>query len=791
MPTRRPERSGLTGTKAGTVPESLNRRRRRECVAAALFVFLLAIVLFASGGFEPVENRLSEVRARLVDRPPSGQVAIVEIDAKSLAAIDTWPWSRRYHAELLNRLQAAGVSMVAFDVDFSARSDAQGDTALARALSKVHPVILPIFQQPASAGSDAPLIIKSRPAAQFRTAWVGGVNILPGRDGVVRDFPAATMIDGQIQPSMAVLLSDNGALGDRTFIPDWSINVRRIPRFSFVDVLSGRVGAKDLAGKRVMVGATAIEMGDRYAVPRFGTVPGVVIQALAAESLIQHRALARSGALPTILGLFLIVTLLAGRFERYGAALPLAAGGVMGALLIVPVVVQSRWPLSIDTAPLLLALIGGGLLRAVVEVRHRTRLARIVDAETGLANERALAMALDEAADANLCVTSAAIERFEAIRNTIGSAAAADLITQASAIVEQAVGSPVYRVAPDTIAWLIPASTDPEPLCASVSEQLAEPVVTEKGPVDVRCTYGLAKLEAASSPVHAIEQSLAAIAEARNEGVSRQWFRGMAPQALRDLSLMGELRRAMAEFQLFTTYQPKLNLRSGKISHAEALIRWRHPTEGLVPPDRFIPLAEETGVVRELTQFVLRRVIADCLSLQEQTASIGISVNVSAADVGQPDFARSVLRLLSEAGIAPSRLTLEITESAIIRSPDTALNVLHELRRAGVRLSIDDYGTGQSTLSYLKTLPVNELKIDKSFVTGMCGNENDRIMVRSTIDLAHQLDLTVVAEGVEDWDTARLLTELGCDYAQGFVIGRGVSIEELSAMTSTSVRKAA
>ena len=150
-----------------------------------------------------------------------------------------------------------------------------------------------------------------------------------------------------------------------------------------------------------------------------------------------------------------------------------------------------------------------------------------------------------------------------------------------------------------------------------------------------------------------------------------------------------------------------------------------------------------------------------------------------------------MLRLLSEARIDPSGLTLEITESAIIKSPETALKVLHALRRAGVKLSIDDYGTGQSTLSYLKTLPVSELKIDKSFVTGLCRNENDRIMVRSTIDLAHQLGLIVVAEGVEDWETVQLLTELGCDYAQGFVIGRGVAIDELSTMASTSVRKAA
>jgi EAL domain-containing protein (putative c-di-GMP-specific phosphodiesterase class I)/CHASE2 domain-containing sensor protein len=772
------------------VPVGLLRRRQRECWAAVVGLLLLIVALFAAGTLEPLENQLSEVRAQLLDRAPTGQVAIVEIDAKSLAALNSWPWSRRYHAELIRRLGAAHVSMLAFDVDFSARSNPADDRALADALDSVHPVILPVFQQRASDDPDSRSMIKSRPAAPFREAWVGGVNILPDRDGVVRDFPAATMINGQIEPAMAVLLSDNGALGDRAFVPDWSIDVQRIPRFSFVDVLRGRVPDSALAGKRVIVGATAIEIGDRYAIPRFGTVPGVIIQALAAESLIQHRALTRSGLVPTLVGLLLVALFLAGRFEKFGRTFPPAAVGLVALLLAAPVAVQWYWPVSIDTAPLLVASAAAIALRLIIEARHRVRLSALRDLETGLPNERALVAAL-EVGDARLCLTAASIERFEAIRGALVTSDIADLVTQAAARIERVVGSPVYRLAPETLAWLTGAERDPESDCADVSDDFGLPVQIAAASIDIVWTYGLAAMTRETTAAQLVERALSAVTDARTRGRGRLWFQGVAADALRDLSLMGELRRGIDQDQLFVAYQPKLHLQSGRIAHAEALVRWRHPTEGLVPPDRFLPLAEATGVVREITRFVLRRTIGECLEPKASLSTIAVSVNVSAADIGRPEFADEVVRTLAEANIDPARLTLEITESAIIRSKETALRVLDALREYGIRLSIDDYGTGQSTLSYLKTLPVSELKIDKMFVTRLCENESDRIMVRSTIDLAHQLGLTVVAEGVEDWDTVKLLTEFGCDYAQGFVIGRAVSFQELRSMADTEFKRAA
>ena len=768
------------------VPASLESRRRRESWAAAIGILLISLLLFASGAEEPVEHRLSEVRARLLDRAPTGQVAIVEMDAKSLARLNNWPWPRRYHAQLIERLGAAGASMIAFDVDFSARSNPTDDQALAHALDKVHPVILPVFQQRASDDPGSDWMIKSRPAAPFRAAWVGGVNIIAGRDGVVRDFPAATMMHGEIQPAMAVLLSENSEMGDRTFTPDWSIDARRIPRFSFIDVLEGRVRREQLAGKKILVGATAIEMGDRYAIPRFGTVPGVVIQALATESLMQHRTMTRSGLLPTLFGLLAVSLLLVGRFPRFGRTFAPAATGMLAFLLAFPAAVESRWPISIDTAPLLIAAASAIALRLIIEARHRVRLAAIRDVETGLPNERALSGAIDGAEA--VAVTAAAIDRFETIRSALSLTEVATLVREAAARIEQAVGSPVYRIAPDTLAWL--SRRDPESGCATVSESFVQPVNTGRSAIDVSWTFGMVSMTLDSTPVQLVERALAAVTDARSQGRRLEWFKGIAEDSVRNLSMMGELRRGIDENQLFVAYQPKLNLQTGAMVNAEALVRWQHPTEGLVPPDRFIPLAEETGVVRELTRFVLRRTVEECANARGDVR-LAVSVNVSAADIGQPNFADEVIQLLSAARMDPSRLTLEITESAIIRSRETAIGVLHALRAHGVRLSVDDYGTGQSTLSYLKTLPVHELKIDKMFVTRLCENQSDRIMVRSTIGLAHELGLTVVAEGVEDWETVKLLTELGCDYAQGFVVGRGVKMEEFRALAEVPIKRAA
>jgi EAL domain-containing protein (putative c-di-GMP-specific phosphodiesterase class I)/CHASE2 domain-containing sensor protein/GGDEF domain-containing protein len=782
------ERTGSL-KRAATRAAHVSSADLRQRLVSAFLVIIAASVLLVAGTFEPFENRLTSVRAQLLDRPPTGEVAIVEIDARSLAELNIWPWPRRYHAQAVDRLHSAGAEIIAFDIDFSALSEPSSDRALAEALRRAEPVILPIFQQRASDRPGETTIVKSQPAPIFGAAWVGGVNIFPGADGTVRDYPAATIIGGQIRPSISALLAESDQLGDRTFQPDWSIDADRIPRFSFVDVVKGRVPDEAIAGKRILIGATAIELGDRYIVPRLGNVPGVLIQALAAESLLQGRAITRSGGGVTIVGVALVALFLgAGRFRRFNRTFPPAALATLLLLAIGPVAIQALWPLSIDSAGLLFAALACVALRGVVELRRRIELRNRMDAETSLPNRLALEADLAKANEAAPVLAAAALERFDSIRDAIGIEAANELVSQAAARIGGRIGGPVYRIAPDLLAWFQPVEGDiaAGTRVLEITELFREPVQTREGGVDVRLTVGLDRSPLADGNVAKIERALAAISTARAAGDACHWYRGADPVGRRQLSMMGELRRGMAAGEVTVAYQPKLDLKSGRVTHAEALVRWHHPTDGLIPPDRFIPLAESSGVIKELTEFVMRIAIADCARLNAMGRPMCVAVNISAADIAAPEFAGQVQALLAESDARPCNLALEVTESAIIRSTATAISVLNELRELGIRLSIDDYGTGQSTLSYLKQLPVHELKIDKSFVMALCANSNDEIMVRSTIQLAHELGLQAVAEGVEDEATLFLLKSLGCDYAQGYFVGEPMAFDGLCQVATSS-----
>jgi EAL domain-containing protein (putative c-di-GMP-specific phosphodiesterase class I)/CHASE2 domain-containing sensor protein/GGDEF domain-containing protein len=761
--------------------------RRPLSLLLALLVAVSAAFFAVAGIFDPVEDALTTHRAELLTRKPTGETAIVEIDARSLAELRSWPWPRRYHAEVVRQLHKSGASVIAFDVDFSAQSN-QGDEQLSAAISEAGHVILPIFAQKASGGDDS-RILSSRPDAAFRSAWVGGVNIFPDPDGVVREYPAATFIDGAVQPSIATLLAEKNGLRDRTFQPDWAIEASAIPRFSFADVMKGRVPANALNGKRVLIGATAIELGDRYAVPRYGVVPGVVVQALAAETLLQDRAVQRTGFAVTLAGIFVIALLLAprpiGRPVRYA----MLSAGILAALVAAPVIAQRLWPVSVDSAAWVFTLFAAIAVQAVMEARRRLRLRAQIDADSGLPNRSVLEKTL--AAEGALApdVITAAIERFEEIRDGIGLAATNEMIRKCADLVGGLTGTVVHRIAPDVIAWAQPHDDHAvQSVLHKIQSALREPVGTAAGPVDVALTLGLERSEDSSAAVLRIERALAAVSTARSLGKTHDWYRAADPQGRRQLSMMSELRRAMDQGRLRMAYQPKMTLATDAITDVEALIRWRDDDGTIVSPDEFIPLAEATGVIREVTIFALRTAMADLNRWAQQGVAMRVAVNVSAIDLATEDFADEVDRILGEAGVPPSQLTLEVTESALIRSRAEAIATLTKLRERGIRLAVDDYGTGQSTLSYLKHLPVHEVKIDKSFVTALANDESDAILVRSSINLAHELGLQVVAEGIEDQPTLDVLRKLGCDYAQGYFISKPIPADELLALASRATR---
>lgn len=240
----------------------------------------------------------------------------------------------------------------------------------------------------------------------------------------------------------------------------------------------------------------------------------------------------------------------------------------------------------------------------------------------------------------------------------------------------------------------------------------------------------------------------------------------------RRLALIGDLRRAIERSELVLHYQPKVDLRTGRVVGVEALVRWRHPRFGFLNPEEFLGIAEQTGLIHQLTTYVLRAGLEECRAWHDRGLQFGVSINISARNLVDVSLPNHVAGLLADAGLDASLLTLEIVETSIMADPNRTIAVLQELNAMGVRLSVDDFGTGYSSLSYLKRLPVHEVKIDKSFVFSMTGDPSDAAIVSSIVDLGANLGLTVVAEGIEDAATATRLIELGCSIGQGYYLGR-------------------
>jgi EAL domain-containing protein (putative c-di-GMP-specific phosphodiesterase class I) len=245
------------------------------------------------------------------------------------------------------------------------------------------------------------------------------------------------------------------------------------------------------------------------------------------------------------------------------------------------------------------------------------------------------------------------------------------------------------------------------------------------------------------------------------------------------LEMVNALRLAISEGQLCLRYQPKVECGSGEVSGVEALVRWEHPTQGMIPPDRFIPLAEQTGLIGSLTRWVLEAAVVQANVWRAAGHPLRVAVNLSAWDLQDASLSVFIRQLLERYSVSPDLLSLEITETAVLADPRRALQLLNELAAYGVDMSLDDFGTGYSSLTYVRQMPLRELKIDASFVNGLVRSERDRAIVCETIELGHRLGMRVVAEGVEEATTLRSLAELGCDQVQGYFLSRPLPSQDV------------
>jgi predicted signal transduction protein with EAL and GGDEF domain len=351
----------------------------------------------------------------------------------------------------------------------------------------------------------------------------------------------------------------------------------------------------------------------------------------------------------------------------------------------------------------------------------------------------------------------------------------------------------VARLGGDEFAVLIEGSDAAASLAVAnrIAASFEEPLTLDDQTVDFSAGIGVA-----SWPLHAQDVDMLLsraeiamyVAKQKTTGI-QVYDPALDSSSTQTLSLLTELRHAVEQGQLRLYLQPKLTLADNTVQAAEALVRWQHPVRGLVPPMQFIPFAEQTGFVRQLTLWMFEEVARALPALRSDGQPLRVAINLSTRDLLDQDFPAKLDAMMAKYQAPTDAFCLEITESAIMDDPQRAEATLNRLSERGFKLSIDDFGTGYSSLAYLKRLPVNELKIDKSFVMGMETDESDAKIVRSTIDLAHNLGLSVVAEGVENQVILDKLTALDCDEAQGYYMSKPIPLAEFIAWRTLHTAK--
>ena len=764
--------------------------------SAALAAILGLWALAQGGMLASLDTRLGDWRLAGHAVAPSGTTIVVEIDSRSIEEVGVWPWPRTLYASLLDRLMDAGADEVAFDIDFSSASSAFDDAIFAAALERAGGYAwLAAFAQADANGTMA----FSRPLSEFAAvADPVLVNVLlDPMTARARSIPTAASDGEGTIPALAVQLARPEAALPEVLEIDFGIDLSDIERLSFTDVLYGRVDPAILAGKQVIVGASAIELRDFFTVPRYGVIPGPMLQALALETLKTGRILGNWGGTPGILASSVLAIALLLRRRRLSipfAALGFVVTAIMGEAMAFLAYGQAH--LLVDTASLHigltflfgLALADNGYhhLLARRAAQQRLQFLATHDPATGLLSRQGLLDLPDT--NVRLVLVLLQIQGLDELRATLGHEVVERLLVRFSHRLAHAGFQHTARTASANFALVDLDDGDSDRLAAAVRQLKAEHsgIYTVAGHslhVEVLAGYAAGS----SSRTELLNQAEIALIQARTNRMATRGFTPADQEALdRHGRLDRDLRQALDRDQLHLVFQPQVDLRSRRITGAETLLRWKHPELGMISPAEFIPLAEETGLIVDIGRWVMW---AACEQAMLWPEPITVAVNVSPVQFQQADMMATVEAALRRSGLPASRLELEITESERIAEPGRTRAVIGGIQELGVRLSIDDFGTGYSSLSYFRDLPFEIVKIDQSFVRGHSG-PTDEALLAAIIGLASSLGKVTIAEGIEDEATAAMLAKMGCTLGQGYHFSRPIPGPEFSALLNEANKRA-
>lgn len=751
-----------------------------ERIHHAFWAGLTALGLALSTLLLPLDQLNWTIQARLAQFDASGDIVFVGSNAD--LTDESHPQRRIELARTLDRLREAGVDQVYLEMSFSAPSTPEADTRLNAALRAFNGKAALV--QYVSHGINGELEM-----AENIPAIARGVPIVTSHRwrnifGFTWYMPFAVEAEGQVWPTLPSLLAGSDQR-DGSFVINYGFDLGSIPSIRLRDIstTNGPLGSRrtkrtDLDGKILVIGNyNRLEAGE-YNIPGQVEVAPAMIDIYAAETLKAGYTRTLDGYLVMLaaLALLALATQVYKRSVRYVTYAAICAA--LPATLYYAA--KIGLPTSIVSATVMLTLFAG--LRARAKWRANYRL---VDPDTGLPTFAALEADKDVAITVPAIIV-ARIHRFEEVRKSLpGELHVQYVMRIADRLRAARKDATIYLGQGHMLAWTFP---EKEP--ALIREHLeglralfASPLLVGDTPVDVGITFGVD-----ITPSPNVERRLAAATDAAERTTETYEPIAIAELAsdedlIWNISIQARIDNALANGEIYTIYQPKVLVRSGEMVGLEALVRWRDPVKGLIPPDHFIRQCENTGRMAHLTRHVMMLACRDAAQLAAQGTTLPVAVNISATLVHEREIVRMVREVLDETRLDPQLLTLEITETYRISNHERAAEILGELRTLGPRIAMDDFGVGAASLEALQKLPFNEIKIDRMFTSAIKDDPKAAAIVRSVLQLGRDLRIAVVAEGVEDEATLSRLREFGCEVAQGFGIARPVPIEEIPIST--------
>lgn len=715
----------------------------------------------------PFEYGMDGLRDRVHRSEASGDIVLVAIDDHAVREVGSWPWPRDKQAELFRTIDRYGAERQFIDFHYAGPTTAEQDAELVAAFADIGNVVIGSFSDTSNERSWEEVIW---PIKQFEeVATVASLSAQYNfRSSPIR-LPRAIEFEGKPMPSFSALMAGHqGAIGE-TYPVDYSIDPRTIPYISAADILAGG-GEELIRGKKVAVGADSEQIGDRYMLPGYGRSAGVFAQILGAETLMRS-APRELGWVPAFI-LATIALLIALRSDSIWKR-PLVLMSAGACVIAAPLLLKFL-DITLQIMPAMFLLVVG--FARVLWISWKQR--GLVNDLSGLPN--LLALRRDKLGH-DMPMIAARIHNYAEIASTLDADGERRLIEQIAnrlGVGRREQGT-LYQGDEGIFAWFADRQVAIGNHLEALHALFRSAVTADAKNYDVDISFGV-EVGSGRSLSNRLGSALVAADEAHGEGIKWKYFDPSRHEdATWRLSLLSELDKAIDNGEVTLAYQPKLDLKDNKIIGAEALARWTHPEKGPISPTEFIGAAETHDRIGKLTDYVLDQAIAAAARFCNANREFSVAVNLSARILTDRSLPRRIFAKLQTHGVAPEQLVLELTETAALEGTGADLDLLAELRQMGVKISIDDYGTGLSTLEYLKKVPASELKIDQSFVRGMRDNRSDLIMVQSTIALAHSLDRKVVAEGVEDRESLDQLKSMACDIAQGFIVGRPMGEHEL------------